>query len=55
MYKEIAIPKKPTTKIGEQDGKEYVGIAVIMNYKLQLCSNRFKYQMTGVFTVANHG
>ena len=55
MYRETAIPKKPTTKIGEKEGKEYVGIAVMMSYGLQLRSKRFKYQMTGVFTVANHG
>jgi len=27
----------------------------MMSYELQLRSKRFKYQMTGVFTVANHG
>ena len=55
MYRETAIPKKPTTKIGEKEWKEYVGIEVIMIYKLHLCSKRFEYYMAGVFTVIKHG
>ena len=55
MYRETAIPRKPTTKIGEKDGKEYVGMGVIISNELLSCSKRSKYQMAGVFTVANHG
>ncbi len=30
MYRETAIPKNPTTRIGEKDGKAKVGIEVII-------------------------
>ena len=43
MYRETAIPKKPTTRIGEKEGKAYVGIEVIMSYRLHLCSKRYNY------------
>tara|TARA_B100000579_G_scaffold238473_1_gene195550 strand:- start:379 stop:480 length:102 start_codon:yes stop_codon:yes gene_type:complete len=33
VYSETAIPKKPTTRIGEKEGKAYVGIEDIMNCK----------------------
>ena len=55
MYKETAIPKKPTTRIGEKEGKVYVGIEVIMRYELPLCSKRNNYNLAGVFTTLNHG
>ena len=55
MYRETAIPKKPTTRIGEKEGKAYVGIEVIMSYRLHLCSKRYNYHLAGVFTTVNHG
>ena len=55
MYRETAIPKKPTTRIGEKDGKAYVGIEVIMKFKWHLCSKRSKYYMDWVCMTVNHG
>ena len=55
MYRETAIPKKPTTKIGEEEGKAYVGIEVIMRYKLPICSKRNNYHLAEVFTTVIHG
>ena len=55
MYRETAIPKKPTTKIGEKEGKAYVGIEVIISYGRYLCSKTYDYHLPGVFTTVNHG
>tara|TARA_Y100001968_G_C19031752_1_gene560156 strand:+ start:99 stop:296 length:198 start_codon:yes stop_codon:yes gene_type:complete len=55
VERETAIPKKPTTKNGDKEGKAYVGIEVIMIYKLQICSKRHNYLLAGIFTTVNHG
>ena len=55
MYKETAMPKKPITRIGEKDGKAYVGIEVIISNKLPVSSRRYNYHLAGVFTTVNHG
>ena len=55
MNRETAIPKKPTTRIGEKEGKAYVGIEVIIGYKLQTLSKRFNYHLAGVITTVDHG
>ena len=42
MYRDTAIPKKPITKIGENDGKSYVGIVVIIRDRWLICSKRYQ-------------
>ena len=55
MYRETAIPKKPTTRIGEKEGKEYVGIEFTMCFSSLLSFKRYIYHLTGGFTTSNHG
>ena len=55
MYRDTDNPKKQTTKIGENDGKSYVGIVVIICVQWLICSKRYKYCLVEVCTTVNHG